>query len=101
MSKRKNTSSTLIKKGLVQLTNEFIESLDERVDLIESGIREGEYTIAIDESHKLKGVAGTFGFPEITDCCHEIEQNLRNCQYEQMDHFLAKLLLLKDAAIKK
>jgi len=96
-----NSSSTLNKRGIVLLTNEFIQTLSARIVLIEKGFRSGDYSIAINESHKLKGVAGTYGFPEISEQCQKIEVNLREKHYQQIDSFLEILTILIDDALKK
>ena len=75
--------------------------MPERVDLISKSIHDSEYTVAINESHKLKGIAGSFGFPEITDQCHEIEHNLRIKEYDKINEFLDELIVLKNSAINK
>lgn len=60
----------------------FIISLEERLRLITESTSNKEYRIAIAECHKIKALAGEFGFPEITEYAGTLELIIKNCEYD-------------------
>ncbi len=89
------------KLSMKKLTKGFIASLPHRIELISNSIHQAEFQIAIDELHKLKGVAQSFGFPEITKLSNELESNLRNDNYNLITEELNTLTHLTTIAINK
>ena len=55
------------KSNFSKLTTEFVLCMPNRMSLITNSIEDKEYQVTLDESHKFKGIAGAFGFHEITD----------------------------------
>ena len=54
-----------------------------------------DYAEAIEQAHQLKGLGGSFGFPEITDCASLLEAAMkanRHAQGKELSDSLCKLL---------
>lgn len=57
-------------RDLVQM---FIDELPDRMAGIEQALDAGDFQNAATLSHQLKGAAGGYGFPTITDAASEVE----------------------------
>ena len=66
---------------LVALKEEFIETLPERLELIESHILslqdDSDVESLLRSVHSLKGAAGSYGFHVFTKICHQMEDMMR------------------------
>jgi len=70
---------------IISLKNKFIRGLPEKYKLIKKSFNNNQYDLVKGEVHKLKGLGGSFGCPEITEICLDIEQslmkdNIRSCR---------------------
>jgi len=75
-------------KNLVQ---QFIESLPEIINELEVAVREHDWDTVQSLSHKLKGVGGNYGFPEISNIALQINMNSREKQYDDIGVLISEL----------
>ncbi len=99
-----NAQATVIndfEAGFLQLKQEFIANLPVRIDSILNAVRNTDYPAAANESHKLKGIAGAYGYNNITETASQIEQCLRNNSPGNIDNLLNALLDQTQQAIRQ
>jgi signal transduction histidine kinase/DNA-binding NarL/FixJ family response regulator len=60
-------------EGLEDLLREFVEGLPERVAAMERDLATGALDQLATRSHQLKGTAGAYGFPRLTEAARELE----------------------------
>ncbi len=59
---------------MLELIEMFVEDLPKRAAALEQALREGELSALSRIAHQLKGAAGGYGFPTITEAAAELEQ---------------------------
>ncbi len=52
----------------------FVERLPERLQIVESALREGDLDTLVQVAHDLKGIAGTVGYPALSAQAEVVEQ---------------------------
>lgn len=68
---------------VVELKEKFISNLPSKIELIKKYFKEADLDCVKSEIHKLKGLGGAIGLPEITNISFKIEQSLtRNDTYQ-------------------
>ncbi len=65
---------------LAELVEMFVEELPDRISAIEKTISEQDYDGLKRLAHQLKGAAGGYGFPIITDAARSLEEKARTEQ---------------------
>jgi CheY-like chemotaxis protein len=63
--------------GLDELLREFVEALPERVAAMECDLATGDLHQLAGRTHQLKGTAGVYGFPRLTEAARELEASLK------------------------
>lgn len=67
---------------LASLKDEFIETLPERLESIESNVLslkdDSDVESLLRDVHSLKGAAGSYGFHIVTKICHQMEDMMRD-----------------------
>jgi CheY-like chemotaxis protein len=63
--------------GLDELLREFVEALPERVAAMERDLATGDLQQLAGRTHQLKGTAGVYGFPRLTEAARELEATLK------------------------
>lgn len=59
---------------MLELIEMFVEDLPKRAAALEQALRAGELAALTRIAHQLKGAAGGYGFPTITEAAAELEQ---------------------------
>lgn len=84
-----------------QLKREFIANLPVRLDNLLTAANAADYPGAANEAHKLKGIAGAFGYQHMTETAGQLEKALRQSQPEHIERFLQLLFDQAQQAIKQ
>ncbi|HEY0929140.1 MAG TPA: ATP-binding protein [Gemmatimonas sp.] len=61
---------------LTVLVAKFAEALPDRVGTIAEALRDGKLDRAAQFAHQLKGAAGSYGYPAVSDLARELEQQM-------------------------
>jgi HPt (histidine-containing phosphotransfer) domain-containing protein len=61
---------------MVELVEMFVEELQEKVAAIERSLAEQDFETLGRLAHQLKGSAGGYGFPAITDAAGDVEASI-------------------------
>lgn len=78
-----DNSSQYNDSDVVELKEKFISNLPSKLELIKKCFRERDTDCVKSEIHKLKGLGGAIGLPEITNISLKIEQSVsRNDTYQ-------------------
>jgi len=59
---------------MMELVEYFISELPERIDGLESAFRDDDRATLKRLAHQLKGAAGGYGYPSITECAANLER---------------------------
>ena len=62
-------------ESFADLVEEFVQSLGERISKIERAASDSDWTTLRMLAHQLKGSAGGYGYPVITETAGELEQS--------------------------
>ncbi len=89
-----------IDAGMRELEQEFVNSLPERMQKISDGFSRPEYSLAQTECHKLKGIAGVYGYQNITEQAGKIEGSLKANELEKAHQAVNELLDLCQQAYR-
>jgi len=65
----------LSKPGMAKLVLSFVDGLDERLKTLSEAIERDDRAAIRTLAHQLKGAAGGYGFPQISQAAHGIEQS--------------------------
>ncbi len=76
---------------LMELATDFINSLQEREHAMRTFLQQGDWEGLRSVAHKLKGIAGSFGFPIITEQAADIENQIKSERYESLEEKLQTL----------
>ena len=60
-------------EDMVELVEMFVEELPDRISAFEKALAEQDFETLAGLAHQLKGAAGGYGFPSITDAAKEAE----------------------------
>jgi len=63
-------------KEFVDLRNRFLGELPARMDHLAALLQQDDWTALKMEIHRLKGIGGGLGFPEVTELCKQLEAQL-------------------------
>ncbi|MFQ5410855.1 MAG: Hpt domain-containing protein [Phycisphaerae bacterium] len=88
MSDSQGTNDALISElsddaDMVELVEMFVEELPQRVAGLEAAIQQGDLDALSTIAHQLKGAAGGYGFPTITDAARRLEESTK--AHEELD----------------
>ena len=76
---------------MAKLINRFLDDLPRRLQLIDESNNQQNWQEVKAETHKLKGLGTTMGFPEITSICEEINKCCNDEYYEPVPELVTKL----------
>lgn len=97
--RRKLVSQLLLSDiGLRGTVEEFVKSLPRRLEELRQAYQLREWDRLTALAHRLKGAAGSYGYPDISRLCADLEPKLRARQADDFAAFLAKLVALTQAA---
>ena len=74
-----------------KLVNRFLDELPNRIVLINDSKDQENWRDLKMETHKLKGLGTTMGFPELTKLCSQINDHCNDESYEQVPELVLKL----------
>jgi signal transduction histidine kinase/FixJ family two-component response regulator len=80
-----------------ELVQRFVAGLPDYVREIASGLEREDWESVGSLSHQLKGMGGSFGFPEITAVASQLQQQLRDGSHDQASLTTRELLDLLHA----
>lgn len=76
---------------MIEIVNRFLNDLPRRLQLINESHTNNNWEEVKSESHKLKGLGTSLGFPEITHICEEINKCCNDELYEPVSGLVEKL----------
>jgi len=85
------TTHKLIEKKLHDLQLKFIDQLQQNINEINEAIDKEDSETYMGTLHKLKGIGGSIGFPEITTIAENISKKLSNKNFETARYLLKDL----------
>jgi HPt (histidine-containing phosphotransfer) domain-containing protein len=85
-------------QALVQV---FLQKLPEMVNDICGSYAKQDWDTMQRVSHKLKGMGGGFGFPELTDIAQKINADVKAGEYEKLDSEVKELQAMFDDIMHK
>jgi HPt (histidine-containing phosphotransfer) domain-containing protein len=95
----KLVSQLLLEDGdLRDIVEEFIVGLDVRIHELQQAHERLDWEQLTTLAHRLKGAAGSYGYPDISRLCAEMEQHFRSHTTGDFARWMTQLALLTDAA---
>lgn len=73
------------------LVRQFISGLPDIAEAIKSATKEHDWETVESLSHKLKGVGGNYGYPNLSKIAKIINDDVRNEVFDQVDSLVTKL----------
>ena len=83
---------------LRDVVEEFVAGLLERSDELRQAHERLDWDMLATLAHRLKGAAGSYGYPDISRLCAEMEQHFRQHQAEDFQRFMRELDGMSTAA---
>ena len=83
---------------LRDIVQEFVDNLAARVDELRRAHEKLDWDTLVNLTHRLKGAAGSYGYPDISRLCAEMEHQLQAHQADQFAQWLASLASFATAA---
>jgi HPt (histidine-containing phosphotransfer) domain-containing protein len=80
-----------------QIVVDFVQRLDEQLDVMQAACRDGDYEQLASLAHWLKGAGGTVGFAEFTAPARTLEQSAREDETDKIATILSELKDLAQA----
>ena len=93
-TKEKTKQSQKLSKVLADLKIEYLEALPHKIEKIKSLTQQEKWPEVYEEYHKLKGTGKTYGFPEISILCEQMEKLAQKKESQKIPLFLEAALLL-------
>ncbi len=84
--------------GLRDIVKEFVDHLTVRINELRQAHEKLDWDALTTLAHRLKGAAGSYGYPDISTLCAEMEQKLRSHEAEEFARWIAGLGQLAAAA---
>lgn len=85
--------TTLLREepDIADLVLRFLDSLPERLALLDEALSRKDYGQAMQEAHRLKGISGTYGYTIFSQVCGDIELAIRNKEEHRLPLLLGNL----------
>lgn len=83
---------------LRDVVEEFVEGLAGRVEELKKAYERMDFDMLTMLAHRLKGAAGSYGYPEISHICSQMEQRFRDHQLNDFAKFISELTSMAEAA---
>jgi HPt (histidine-containing phosphotransfer) domain-containing protein len=85
MKQVKNPENALVSElagdlDLADLLEMFVSELPARVEAIERACAEEDFNNLVRLAHQLKGAAGSYGYPTITEAAAELERRVKSSE---------------------
>lgn len=92
--------SQLLRKepNLRAMVEEFVRGLDERFQELRRVCEKLDWDLMVSLTHRLKGAGGSYGYPDISRLCAEMEQHFQAHQAGDLADSLTRLNALIEAA---
>ena len=84
--------------GLRDIVQEFVENLATRVDDLKRAHAALDWEMLTTLAHRLKGAAGSYGYPDISKLCAEMERQFQAHQADQFARWITNLADFTTAA---
>jgi HPt (histidine-containing phosphotransfer) domain-containing protein len=84
--------------GLRDIVGEFVAGLGARIAELRQARERMDWELLTTLAHRLKGAAGSYGYPEIGNLCAEMERQFRAHQADEFAEQIASLAGFADAA---
>lgn len=84
--------------GLRDVVADFVRGLDTRLDEMRQAYQRLDWEQLATLAHRLKGAGGSYGYPEISRACAELEMRFRSHETGDFCASLDRLRALVDAA---
>ncbi len=95
----KLVSQLLLEDGdLRDIVEEFVAGLAQRMDELRQAHEKLDFDQLTMLAHRLKGAAGSYGYPDISQLCAKLEQQFRAHQAEGFGQRMAELAAFVAAA---
>ena len=92
-------SQLLLQDGdLRDIVEEFVHGLTVRISELKQAHEQMNWEQLVMLAHRLKGAAGSYGYPEISQLCAVMEQNFRSHQATSFAAWLEQLVGMASAA---
>jgi len=88
----KQEQAEKINLKIKKLAASFIQALPGKLSILTNAHRDNDWETLESASHKLKGLAGSFGFPEVTENAQQINELVRQKKYSEINEAIAQLL---------
>ncbi len=83
---------------LRDVVEEFVAGLETRICELQEAHQKLDFEALTTLAHRLKGAAGSYGYPDISQHCAEMEQRFRSHEADGFNNLLNELMLLSAAA---
>lgn len=83
------------------LVNAFVRRLPLIAEAIEQALKEQDWTDAANNLHNLKGLGGSFGYPEISLLAEKIHQLVRTREFQQIESYQIEMRALVQGILSK
>jgi len=83
---------------LREVVEAFVRGLDARLAEFRQAYERLDWPLLTSLAHRLKGAGGSYGYPQISQACAEMEQNFRARQADEFASWIAQLTELSAAA---
>ncbi len=84
--------------SLRDIVAEFVADLAVRIQELKEAREKMDWDQLTLLSHRLKGAAGSYGYPDISRLCAQMEQKFRAHELDQFGRWIAELNELAEAA---
>lgn len=83
---------------LRDVVEEFVDGLPGRLDELKQAYAQLDWEMLTTLAHRLKGAGGSYGYPDISQLCAEMEQSFRSHHADEMTAWLTQLSALISGA---
>lgn len=90
------TTDKKLSRVLSDLKKEYLEALPGKIQKIRSLTQKENWPLIYEEYHKLKGTGKTYGFPEISILCEQLEKLAQKKETQKPALFLEAVDLLEE-----
>ena len=85
---------------LRDIVEEFVGELNDRLCEIRSAYEQLDWDHLTTLAHRLKGAGGSYGYPDISQVCADMEKRFRSHEADEFDTRMSQLQELVNAAIR-
>ncbi|MCK5335911.1 MAG: response regulator [Gammaproteobacteria bacterium] len=100
-SEKLENSSSYDDPDVLEIKKNFIASLPLKLEIVKKSFKQRQLTTVKSEIHKIKGLGGSVGYPEITSLSLKIEQSLARNDLYQCESLIQQMEQLIEQVEKK